>query len=727
MFKPMLRFGWLFLAAAVLPCRGSAPAFAAQAGSAPTQPQAVNLWTPLQDSQGEQKDWMVTTPVSGEYKDTGVPPDSYHIKSLAEGKFSLDFSVRNPSGNRLQRERVQVVTALGYDAAKDDGNPIVIEVLRSKDRSAPIGDKVTIRYPDGTVTSFDHIVADPSLPARSEVKSIERGKPIGSVAYDLPETPGWDAPHLHFTVEPPGLKGAPESAKYVPKLDGKPIQDFKEGEWAGEKRRIVEASLQNAAVAPFKHKPTRGESLFRWIAQKAMGAGRPADDVKREEFKARVKHVELLQQADKELVSGDMARAQKDLKSAGRFLMLASGMEETAGQLRAREIMEGYEASKVVIEGTTKSMKQATTALVPGTPAHKAASLFNSAVQMAFAYVDDAIEKGADEALRNAKIRMGVEALIEAVPIKALGGKTLAEALKEGRRGAVSAFLKTLADDAHLRGAMLILTSKVTAAGARLAEDSVKDWAKGQIGALLEASMDRQREETRRGGAVSASILRQQVTAITLGGSSHIGSAAYFIGNSPVVDTVRESNFTVARVATVRETSQFTNGTILQAPVDVVLRWGAAPSDLDSHLTGPMADNSALRFHTYFGARGSLGALPNAQLYRDDTTAFGPEQTRINVVQPGVYRFYVHDFTNKALTNSTALSNSGAAVSLHVSGSFSLPEGDNLGQEVARIAVPANRVGTAWQAFELDSRTGILNRTEEIRNIDNPEAVPFNQ
>lgn len=226
--------------------------------------------------------------------------------------------------------------------------------------------------------------------------------------------------------------------------------------------------------------------------------------------------------------------------------------------------------------------------------------------------------------------------------------------------------------------------------------------------------------------AISPALMQNQLTAITQGGSSHIGSAAYFMGRSPSQDFVRESRETIAHVPTVRETSQTTSGFIIQAPVDIVLRWGATPHDLDSHLTGPAAADGT-RFHTYYAARGDLNAAPNVMLYRDVVNSYGPEQTRINVVQPGVYRFYVHDYTNRASANSTALSNSGAVVAVHAAGNFNLPEGNNLGTEVARVSVPANQVGTVWQAFELDSRTGIMNRVDQFRNVSAPASVPFNQ
>lgn len=236
-------------------------------------------------------------------------------------------------------------------------------------------------------------------------------------------------------------------------------------------------------------------------------------------------------------------------------------------------------------------------------------------------------------------------------------------------------------------------------------------------------------------------LMQNQLTAITQGGSSRIGTASYFIGRPPVQDRVekpsnmqaamREQKFNVADLKGIRETSQYTNGQILSAPVDILLDWGTHPSDLDSHLTGPMANGSSTRFHTYYSSRGSLESAPNALLHSDYTNhrpggANLPEQTRINVLNEGVYRFYVHDFSNRNTTGSTALANSGATVTFHNAGSTAIVEGQGIGQEVARIVVPTNGTGNTWQAFELDSRTGILNSTTQFHNISNPAEVPFN-
>jgi hypothetical protein len=230
--------------------------------------------------------------------------------------------------------------------------------------------------------------------------------------------------------------------------------------------------------------------------------------------------------------------------------------------------------------------------------------------------------------------------------------------------------------------------------------------------------------------ASALQAMNDRVSKITNSNFSSVGSPArYFQGNAAAnkaaYDQLRVAQL---KIATVQESS-YVNGQIIKAPVDVVLTWGANPSDLDSHLTGPTGSstNPNERFHTYFAQRGSLNTTPNAMLYKDDTSSYGPEQTRINVVNPGVYRFYVHDFSNRGATGSTALAGSGASVAVHQSGDRNLSEGSNLGAKVAQVDVPTGRTGNTWQAFELDSRTGVLNKTNEFRDISDPANVPFNQ
>lgn len=125
-----------------------------------------------------------------------------------------------------------------------------------------------------------------------------------------------------------------------------------------------------------------------------------------------------------------------------------------------------------------------------------------------------------------------------------------------------------------------------------------------------------------------------------------------------------------------------------------VLTWGQTPFDLDSHLTGPTPPNAGGgRFHTYYAAKEySFSGIRYANLDVDDVNSFGPETTTI--YEPtggsGIYRFSVHDFSNKDSTNSSAMAASGAQVRIF--------RGSTL---VATYSVP-NRPGTLWTVAELD-------------------------
>lgn len=186
---------------------------------------------------------------------------------------------------------------------------------------------------------------------------------------------------------------------------------------------------------------------------------------------------------------------------------------------------------------------------------------------------------------------------------------------------------------------------------------------------------------------------------------------------------INVSNTTLkATQNTIKENFFLAKGSaIIEAPADIVLNWGSRPADLDSHLTGPINAQSPERFHVNYQNKGSLNSNPNVLLYRDDTShgvgsANRPEQTRINVTQPGVYNFYVHDFSNQSSQSSRALSNSGAVVSVHTAGNRNLPEGDNLGRKVTQFSVPKDKVGTVWHTFELDTRRNTIKPVNKFHN-----------
>jgi M6 family metalloprotease-like protein len=139
-----------------------------------------------------------------------------------------------------------------------------------------------------------------------------------------------------------------------------------------------------------------------------------------------------------------------------------------------------------------------------------------------------------------------------------------------------------------------------------------------------------------------------------------------------------------------KERAHITVRVNLQVPVGqtrIGLSWGAEPADLDSHLTGP--DGYGDRFHVYFWNLSS----ESASLDHDDTTSYGPETTTVFSQQAGVYRFSVHDYTDRWETYSTALATSGATVTVYRNEGI-----------VATFRVPQSP-GTLWTVFEMDGQT----------------------
>ena len=142
----------------------------------------------------------------------------------------------------------------------------------------------------------------------------------------------------------------------------------------------------------------------------------------------------------------------------------------------------------------------------------------------------------------------------------------------------------------------------------------------------------------------------------------------------------------------------------------IVLSWGAKPEDLDAHLTGPHATISGARFHVFFDARSETANT--AKLDLDDLDSFGPETITISSFRPGVYRYSVHDWTNRLSTQNTALSSSGAQVVVFRGSA-----------EVARFTAPTGRTGTLWTVFEIDGTTLVLTPRNEFSNVAEPLRV----
>lgn len=139
----------------------------------------------------------------------------------------------------------------------------------------------------------------------------------------------------------------------------------------------------------------------------------------------------------------------------------------------------------------------------------------------------------------------------------------------------------------------------------------------------------------------------------------------------------------------------------------IVLSWGSAPRDLDAHVTGPLSTGG--RFHVYFHNKtvSDKGQLV-ANLDVDDTSSYGPETVTINLSAgaTGLYRYYIHDYSNRSSSNSTAMAKSGARVTVY--------KGN---KQLATYNVP-NKPGTKWHVFNI--KNGKLVKVNSMGYETNP-------
>lgn len=145
----------------------------------------------------------------------------------------------------------------------------------------------------------------------------------------------------------------------------------------------------------------------------------------------------------------------------------------------------------------------------------------------------------------------------------------------------------------------------------------------------------------------------------------------------------------------------------------IVLTWTGEPSDLDSHLWGPMGDTYGY-YHIYFNSMDHYSDNERvAYLDIDDTDYYGPETTTVyNLSANGTYSFYIHDYTNRNSENSSVLANSGAKVQVYI--------GDTL---VAQFFVPTTGDGTVWHVFNYNASTGQIYGINEFSYESNAADV----
>jgi uncharacterized protein YfaP (DUF2135 family) len=116
-------------------------------------------------------------------------------------------------------------------------------------------------------------------------------------------------------------------------------------------------------------------------------------------------------------------------------------------------------------------------------------------------------------------------------------------------------------------------------------------------------------------------------------------SAAGFVNTSVQVTVVGGQTATANASLTASSSGS-------QHSITVTLTWGASPSDLDIHLSGPTVSGN--RFHLYWN---NPSAVSHAVLSPDKHTGYGPESVTIRKSTstgnwvPGQYRIWSHNYT----------------------------------------------------------------------------------
>jgi len=123
--------------------------------------------------------------------------------------------------------------------------------------------------------------------------------------------------------------------------------------------------------------------------------------------------------------------------------------------------------------------------------------------------------------------------------------------------------------------------------------------------------------------------------------------------------------------------------------ITVILSWGAEPSDLDLHVSGPKGGGS--RFHVYYS---NQDPVTFAFLDLDNTSSFGPETTTITDLGDGTYfageyRIWVHNYSS-----DPGFAASGATVTVFA-------RGRQLAQFTANFA-SGNSDHDLWRVADLD-------------------------
>jgi hypothetical protein len=166
---------------------------------------------------------------------------------------------------------------------------------------------------------------------------------------------------------------------------------------------------------------------------------------------------------------------------------------------------------------------------------------------------------------------------------------------------------------------------------------------------------------------------------------------------------------------------------LLAQPFNVLLTWGAGAYDLDLHMTGPLGEGTTNRFHIYYVNRGSLTALPYAELIKDCICNSGSEVILTSqLIKGGVYRISVFNFGDQSASSSILSTLAEAEIQI-VRGGQAVSVGDGTtivgGRTIYRGKPKKDQKGNTWTAVEINATTGRIFATDAVTQTQGSDNV----
>ena len=118
--------------------------------------------------------------------------------------------------------------------------------------------------------------------------------------------------------------------------------------------------------------------------------------------------------------------------------------------------------------------------------------------------------------------------------------------------------------------------------------------------------------------------------------------------------------------------------------IKIIVDWGVTPPDLDAHLVKENEYHISYRNMITSSDR-------TAWLDIDALNGYGPETITVTQVdQNAVYRYFIHNYTNRDAVNDSRLSQSRATVRVYINNRFH-----------ASYQINAGKIGTKWHVFDI--------------------------